>query len=380
MKIETIDYDLVDADAHILEPPNIWQEYTTEKYRDRVVSIDTNAEGIQYMKIDGAPAKLFRNDILSVLGGMGRTPEEIAIAATKSYIEGAPYGSMDPEERIKVLDSDGIAKSILYPSIGLMWEAEMDDVMLAHECAKSYNRWIADFCRDSKGRLVPIAHIILSETSDAADELERAVKDGCKGAFIAPFTMSKKAHAHPDFDSFWERASSLGVPVGIHPMNENPSIRVYQRFYRMAPSEWFANVLGGQATQQCFLAMFQLGLFDRFPDIKLVVLESGGGWLPHLMERMDASFDGAFGKTVPLKRHPSTYIESNCWISIDPDERSIARNIDVIGTDKICWASDFPHGDHTADYLGELKTLVTLFPAEARKLILSENVSKLYNL
>lgn len=381
MKIEAIDYELVDADAHILEPGDIWREYTTEKFKDRVVSIEKDAEGKQFMQIDGAPARLFRNDILSVLGGMGRTAEEIEEASKKDYADGAPYGSMDPQERLKVMDEDKIAKSILYPSLGLMWETEMEDVELAQECAKSYNRWIADFCRDTSGRLAAVAHIILSEGNAAAQELERAVKDGCKGAFVAPFTLSRKPHAHTDFDAFWAKAEELGVPVGIHPMNESPEIRVYQRFRRMVPSEWFANVLGGQATQQAFLAMFQLGLFDRFPKLKLVVLESGGGWLPHLMERMDASFEAAFGATVPLKRPPSSYIETNCWISIDPDERSISRNLDVIGKDKIFWASDFPHGDHTADYIGELERLAADYlPVDARAPILSENVSQVYQL
>lgn len=380
MKIDNTDYVLVDADAHILEPANIWRDYTTNKFKDRVVSIEKNSEGKEYMKIDGKPAKLFRRDILSVLGGMGRTDEEVMAASKNDYSTGAPFGSMNPVERLSVMDSDGIEKSILYPSLGLMWESEMVDISLAQECAKAYNRWIVDFCSTDKSRLIPIAHIVLGEGEESARELMRAVKDGCKGAFLAPFTMSRKAHGHTDFDSFWKCASELGVPIGIHPMNEHPSIRVYQRFNRLAPSEWFANVLGGQATQQAFVAMFQLGLFDRFPDIKIVVLESGGGWLPHLLERMDASYDAAFGKTVALKNKPSSYMSSNCWISIDPDERSIAKNIDCIGSDRVLWASDFPHGDHTSEYIHHIEQLAKSFPIESRSKLLSDNAINLYGL
>jgi hypothetical protein len=84
----------------------------------------------------------------------------------------------------------------------------------------AYNRWIADFCRDSDGRLVPIAHVSLLDPTGAADELERAVRDGCKGAFVAPFTHTRKAHGHPDHDALFARAESLGVPIAIHPTHE----------------------------------------------------------------------------------------------------------------------------------------------------------------
>ena len=94
---------------------------------------------------------------------------------------------MDMKERLKLLDKDGIDKAILYPTIGLLWEAEVEDPELTNAYCRAYNRWIADFCRDSGGRLIPIAHLSLLDIPAAIAELERAVKDGCSGAFVSPF-------------------------------------------------------------------------------------------------------------------------------------------------------------------------------------------------
>ena len=107
------------------------------------------------------------------------------------------------------------------------------DLDLATAYTRAYNRWIVDFCSDSNGRLIPIAHICLTTGEAAAQELERAVKAGAKGAFVSPYTLTDKAHGHTDHDPFWAAAQDLDVPIGIHPVAEPPKRRVYQRFREM---------------------------------------------------------------------------------------------------------------------------------------------------
>lgn len=131
-----------------------------------------------------------------------------------------PYGAGDPGERIDLLDQENLEKAVLYPTIGLLWECELIDPELTLAYQRAYNRWIAEFCRDSQGRLVPIAHLTLQDPGGSADELERAVADGCRGGFVAPYTHNKKAHGHPDHDVLWTRAAKLGVPMAIHPTFE----------------------------------------------------------------------------------------------------------------------------------------------------------------
>ena len=74
------------------------------------------------------------------------------------------------------------------------------------------------------------------------------------------------------------------------------------------------NVHGAQGPLQAFTALFQYGLFDRFPQVKIVVLESGAGWAGYLLNRMDAVYDSPLGRSVPLKEKPSYYFYRQCWI------------------------------------------------------------------
>lgn len=373
--------NIIDADGHVLEPPDIWEKYIDPQFRDRAIRVRPGNEGTEYLEIEGHPSKFFNMKAFTLLGGMGRTQDEMLTAMREqTYIKAAPFGSMYAKERVELLDREGLRATILYPSIGLTWECETEDLSLSLAYARAYNRWIADFCRDYKERLIPIAHISLADGQEAAKELERAVKDGCRGAFVAPFTVTMKAHAHPDHDPFWAKAQELGVPVGIHPMAEHPSKRVYQRFKDMKWADWFHNVLGAQGPQQALFALFQYGLFDRFPTVKIVLLESGAGWIGAALDRMDTTFETALGKSVPLKEKPSFYFKRQCWISGDPDEKALARIVDHVGDDKFFWATDFPHFDHPGNYLEALNNLVSPLSEKARKNLLGDSVAKVYGL
>jgi predicted TIM-barrel fold metal-dependent hydrolase len=372
----------IDADGHILEPPDVWEKYIDPPYRDRAIRIRTNQDGLEVLEIGGAPAKYGRPGQLALSGAMGKTDEALKPHPDKTYVNQAPFGSMDPKERVALLDQDGLDKAIIYPTLGLAWEAEdIDDIKLQAAYARAYNRWVADFSADSGGRLVPIAHISMGDPQEAARELERAVKSGAKGAFFVPFTPTYKSHAHPDYDPFWAKAQELDVPVGIHPSGEPPPKRVHQRFRDMQKwALWHFNVHGAQGPLQAFTAMFQYGLFDRFPKVKVVVLESGAGWAGYLLNRMDAVYDSPLGTGVRLKEKPSYYFYRQCWISGDPDEKAFGHIVDFVGADKFFWASDFPHLDHPGNYMDELRELVEPMSASTRQKVLGENAAKVYGL
>ena len=375
-----LDYDnIIDADGHILEPADAWERYIDPAYRDRALRIRT-LDGREILEMNGKPSQFFDVRVLTGLGGMGKGTKEIERMMQQSYPGSAPFGSMDPKERVALLDQEGIAKAILYPSLGLTWECEIDDVELSLAYAKAYNRWICDFCSDSDGRLIAIAHISLADPVAAATELERSVREGAKGAFIAPYTLTRIPHAHPDHDAFWAKAQELEVPVAIHPMAEHPKIRTYQRFEGMKHARWMQNALGMQGPQQALYGMFQWGLFDRFPQIKVILLESGAGWIGAALDRMDTTYETSLGDNVPLKEKPSVYFKRQCWISGDPDERALAHIIEYVGNDRFFWATDYPHFDHPGNYMEELEELVAPLSETARNNLLGDSVAQVYDI
>jgi predicted TIM-barrel fold metal-dependent hydrolase len=367
---------IIDADGHILEPPSLWDNYLDPQFRGRGIKINRDEHGMELLEYDGKPAQMMRHGVLHTLGGMGRTLEQLKPSAEKTYLNSAPLGSMDVKERLKLLDQDGIDKAILYPTIGLLWEAEIEDPELTNAYCRAYNRWIADFCRDSGGRLVPIAHLSLLDIPAAVAELERAVKDGCKGAFVAPFNHARRAHGHPDHDPLFAKFQELGVPFGIHPTFEPGSLAV-RRFAGLERSIWYHQVMACHPAQIAFTTLFSFGVFDKFPELKVVVLESGAGWIGYWVDRMDALYEVPLNRP-PLKDTPSHYIRTRCWFSADPDERALAGLVRFVGEDRFFWASDFPHQDHGRGYMKELRGMLAEMPASSAAKIAGQNAANLY--
>ncbi len=368
----------IDADGHILEPPDLWENYLEEKYRSRAIHIRRDQQGMEYLEYDGKPAQMMRHGILHTLGAMGRRAEELKPSAERTYVNSAPFGSMDGRDRLTLLDQDGIDKALLYPTIGLLWEAEVEEPELTNAYCRAYNRWIADFCRDSGGRLIPIAHLSLLDIPAAVGELERAVKDGCRGAFVAPFNHLRKAHGHPDHDPLFAKFQELDVPFGIHPTFEPPSI-ASRRFSGLNTSIWYHQIMACHSAPLAFTTLFSFGVFDKFPRLKTVVLESGGGWVGYWVDRMDALSEVPINRA-PLKHRPSHYIRTQCWISADPDERALAGLVKFIGEDRFMWASDFPHQDHGREYMKELRGLLAEMPPSAAAKLAGQNAADLYRI
>ncbi|HEV8714730.1 MAG TPA: amidohydrolase family protein [Candidatus Binatia bacterium] len=392
---------IIDCDGHILEPPDLWEKYLEPKYRDRALRVRVGDDGYEYLEIDGKRAKLTRPGALGMMGGMGKgvetarslrervmrgdvRPEDVRAlrpGPELTYMKGAAFGTMDMKERVQLLDREGMAKAILYPTLGLLWEAELFDPELSAAYCRAYNRWIADFCRDSGGRLIPIAHLSLGDPAEAARELERAVKDGCKGAFVCPFTITRIPHGDPRHDTVFAAAQDLDVPLAIHPTFEPAEWGIHHRYDKFSWAAWYFDLFAGQGVQHAFGTFFQLGVFDRFPRLRVVVLESQAGWIGYFLDRADAIFTGtALGATVRLKEKPSYYFKRQGYISADPDERTIAAMMAIVGEDKFFWATDYPHPDHPGNYLEELREMVAPMKDSARRRILGENVAKVYAL
>ena len=172
-EVHRIEHDgAVDADGHILEPPDLWDEYLESKYKDRALRIQFDENGLEELEIGGQRSTMSRKGFPATLGAMG-APDlaDIQRNPDRTYLHEAPYGSMDPGQRLEVLDAENLDAAIIYTTVGLLWEAELEDPELSQAYTRAYNRWVVDFCRDSEHRLIPTAHLSLSDPDAAAKEL-----------------------------------------------------------------------------------------------------------------------------------------------------------------------------------------------------------------
>jgi predicted TIM-barrel fold metal-dependent hydrolase len=376
----------VDGDGHVLEPPDLWERYLEPRYRKRAARIRPDDAGLEFLEIDGRMSKIVRGGMPAGLGAMDRVGGHVYERETKTglqYVDAAPLGAMDPGERLARLDQENLARVFLYPTLTLFWIAECEDEDLTQAHIRAYNRWIVDFCSDSGGRLLPVAQLSLGDPEAAERELRRVAGDGVAGVFIPPFQWSRKPPGDPSHDRVFAAAEECGLTLGIHPSLE-PKWTAPGRYgeYTSGRYSFFLNVTSADAVRHAFTSLFQYGVFEKFPKLRVAVLESGAGWIGYWLDRMDTVYDSPQG--IParqvLPEKPSFYFRRQCWISGDPDEQSLAAIIPVVGADRFFWASDFPHPDHPPDYVPEVTRLARSLPESARPGFLGENVLRAFGI
>ena len=162
--------------------PTCGRPTSTREYRDRALRFVLDENGLEELEI-GGQAVADEPEGVPVdarCHGRPRPPARCSSTPSAPTSREAPFGSMDPDERLKVLDAEGIDAVVLYTTVGLLWEAELEDPELSQAYTRAYNRWICEFCAGSD-RLVPTAHLSLGDPAAAARELERAVGEGRPG-------------------------------------------------------------------------------------------------------------------------------------------------------------------------------------------------------
>ena len=175
--------------------------------------------------------------------------------------------------------------------------------------------------------------------------------------------------------------AELEVPIAIHPTYD-PLWAIPARFRHMGRErEFFYNVMGRQGSQQAFLSFFTMGTLERFPSLKLGVLEVGCGWIGSFLDRMDAVYETIAAKGVGITKPPSEYFRRQGFISMDPDDECALAVLRDVGTECVVWASDYPHTDH--DFPGAVKStleILTQGPPGAVQQVLDTNPRRLYRL
>jgi uncharacterized protein len=369
----------VDADGHVTEPAEVWEKYLENKYKPRALRILTDSDGLEYLESDGQPVPFVAKGIISRVHAMGSDP-----MAPRTYMGSAPYGAMDPYERLDMMDKENLENVILYPTIMLNWEYITPDPEISLAYCRAYNRWIADFCRVGNGRMVAVAQLTLLDIEGSVKEMERAEKDGCRGAFVTLGAPTEKPHAHPDHDPLFAKAQELDIPLTLH-------VSVDQARYHLARYNWdsyapknmfytLASVPLG--TIEAFLGFFHYGVFEKFPNFRLGILEAGAGWLGAFLDRLDALAKADLWRRVrsASKLKPSEYFKRQGFISGDPDEGAMAYAIKYLGPEIFAWATDYPHPDHTASWVPELEELLEHLDERSARLVMGENIKRIYKL
>ncbi|MEE9248422.1 MAG: amidohydrolase family protein [Dehalococcoidia bacterium] len=371
---------VIDADSHILEPLDLWQRYLEPKYQDRAMRIEKDSQGWEQWIINGKPYS-YRHGIFGDMGAIGQDLKRYFTPGQATYEEGRQLspGGCDPHERIKVLDQEGIDTVLLYPSLGITWEGGCDDAELADAYCRAYNNWLIEWCGAYPERLISVAHISLMDPRLGAEELKRAVKAGAKGAMVRAYPSGDRPFGHPDNDVFWATAQDLDIPVALHIGGAKKLAGSEIADTRMGHNTWWNYVMFMTELQTGITSIMNGAVLERFPRLKIVLLESGCGWIAYWLSRMDDTFDHT-GFSTPLKQHPSEYFKRQCFITMDADEELAPDTIRRVGAQSFMWAADYPHSDGHWNAAQSVRSVLKDLSQEDQAKVLGDNAIQAYHL
>lgn len=361
---------IVDADGHVMEPDDLWVSRIDAKYRDRAPRrVRTNGDAWGQMVVDGVP--MYRN-----------YPEELVRAfqvnTESEYGEYAAEG-FSPASTVRALDRQGIDVSFLYPSLGLGVVAiDGQDPALAWAIARAYNDWLAEYCAHAPDRLRPVGLVSFHRVEYAVAELDRVVHEhGMTAVLVRPNPVNGRTVGDPDLAPFWARAEELGVSVSFH---EGCHTRL-----PAAGADRFTTHFGMHACchpmeqMMAFVALLENGVLDRHPALRVAFLESGCGWVPYFLWRLDEEYEYWRFQVPSLRKAPSEYFREQCYVSAEGCEPYLDTVVAQVGADRLLFASDYPHPDH--GFGSEVADLLKAPLAEdVKDAILGGNAARFYGL
>ena len=374
---------LIDVDGHILEPADLWVTGVESRYRERGLKLFVDNEGLEGWTVDDKPVTFFSRGTATDAASIGKDQEwrrlnifEGHKITWKDGLEMNP-GAWDPSARVELMDHEGIDVSILYPTLGLTLSRIEDPALCAAHC-RAYNDWIIDFCQHSPGRLHPALTVPWGDPNLVVTEMKRTADAGPR-VILAPGGPHRDvSYGRTHWDPVWAQAEAQGVPISLHVGNAgtHAGSALYPEF--VLPC-WWDFLVGPIDTMLAFASFFQGAVFDRFPSLKLVVLEAGCAWMPWWLERMDEMHE-VIGFTAPMQLKPSEYFARQCWISMEPDDALGAQTALSLGADRMLWAYDYPHSDSCIEPIRHLDQSLNKLDKAARRRIMGENATELYGL
>jgi len=371
---------VISADAHVVEPPDLWTEWLEAKYRDTAPKLVEDKDGGHAWLYMGATTP----EPLGLVTCVGTRPEELRWT-------GARYGASDRPgvreihpgcyrgpQRLELMDEDGVDVEILYPPQRAMLTFMKQTDREAHLAGiRAYNRWLKEgFCAADPTRLVGIFQMPNVGIETAVAELERAKKEGYKGVALSAWPSGGDSLS-PDDDPFWDAASRLDMPVSIH-------LLLSAQQTKMTASSKGSVAIGASAFMYTMPTLIELifqGVFDRFPDLRVAFVEVGVGWIPHFLEMVDDRYwRNRHWTNTKVKKVPSQYFKDHCLATFMTDMSGVAIR-HLVGVENMAWSTDFPH--HGNDWPYSRKTIETLFvnvPEDERRKIVHDNAARFWSL
>ncbi len=343
---------VIDMDSHIREYVDVdrtYREYLDPAYRE---SFERLSLAVAKQRESGLTPSLFMRPYsiietsnesrpLGFYDMFGMEPSPPA----PSEGPGIPREvNWDPSIRLADMDRASIDKSLLFPSHAASYSA-LRDVGFETALHRAYHRYASNYCADAGGRLKWVAIAVMRNIPATVEQLTYWAEQDMNlvGVLVSPSCPDGRLLDNPDLHPLFQCAQDLDLPVLVHGGVLRPPhtagateldnagfiIRaVYQPWSGMTA---ISALIGG-------------GVFDLFPKLRMGVFEAGSGWMPWLIEQLDASYK-SFPHLAPhLRRPPSEIVaEGRLFHGIEAGERYIEHCVQELGEDMWLFTTDYPH-------------------------------------
>jgi len=389
--VTSIGFPVFDADNHLYETEDALTRHLPVSHRSLIRFVEMN--GRKKLVIRDRLTEFIPNPTFEVVARPGAHmafyASENPEGKTLRELTGKPMASIpafrEPGARVKLLDEQGIAASLVFPTLAsLIEERLLDDPELTQIAIHAFNQWLFEewgFDYHSRLYATPIVNPCILDQGIA--ELELLLERGAKAVLLRPAPVSglrgTRSPFLPEFDPFWAHIEESGVVVALHASDSG-----YQDYlntwegsggaeYVAFRPQTFASVAdGGRSIQDTLASAICHGMLSRFPGVKLLSVENGGSWVGLLLRNLELAY-----KKMPQEfpEHPLEVFHRNVWVNPFWED-SVTGLIDLVGAERVCFGSDYPHPEGLEDPLSWRNELGDLAAGSVEQ-IMSTNMFEL---
>jgi predicted TIM-barrel fold metal-dependent hydrolase len=346
-----------------MEPHDLFERYLDPKFQHRMTTL-VGADGkprrgtSSQTYIDGlaatGDAEMQQYRKRAKVGGPTSTqPLSGSRMADSGRLDFAIARNYDAEAQLMGMEMEGVDIAVLYPTNGLSLIARDNlDPELSLALCQAYNNWIREFCTHSPDQLKWVAMLPVHDVNLACRELIRCAKQGAVGSFIRPNLVNGRFWHSNYWDPLYTIHEELGVTWGFHEgtgarYSYHNELYGENRFYRHVASHWIE-------MQHALIAMIIGGVFEFHPKLRVGFLEAQNSWAPGLLSRIEWDYPQYRESHAPyLSMRPHDYFRRNCWAAVEGSEPEIEATAGLIGADRMCISTDYPHFDSNFPHVAE---------------------------
>jgi predicted TIM-barrel fold metal-dependent hydrolase len=290
-------------------------------------------------------------------------------------------GGFDPAERAKEMAADNVDAEILYPTYGLTL-FKIKDAALQEACFRVYNEWIRDYCADAKVPVFPIGCIPAYDIDKAVAELQWCHDQGFPGAMVWQVPPEGLSFLSDHYNKLWDAAQQLDMPIAVHILTgfNYSADRSLTAGNDIESSRSSVNLKTAELANTMFDLIFS-GTLERFPRLKIVIVEGEIGWMPFALQQWDYYYH-RFRKTqnLPITTQPSDYFYRQIYATFFNDAVG-GQLLTTWGQDNCLWSNDYPHGNSPWPHSQEVfQRNLGHLPEDVTRKLVQDNVIKLYGL